>query len=362
MKFSLYSEMQNWEPKPWDVQYRETMEQIVNADRLGYDAYGVIEHFFFPKFSISADPLQLFAAAAQLTRRINFRTLVHVLPYHNPTVLASRIAVADIILDGRYEFGVGRGHGWIPPKAGVPLQESKDRYEESLQILFTALENERFSYDGRFYRIDDSHIVPRPSRKFRVFFGGTSDYTYRLAGERGWAMVVPPLLPYDALREQLDIYRQTCAEHGNEPDIVWIHACYMDEDRETARREAEQGMRNFLRGNASPLTAGAEMAPPEELQAAGYGFYASGIMEELAEMPYDEMIDGDVVWVGTPSDVIERIEAVRELCEGLTEISITVNAGGLAHWQAIKHQELFAQHVITHFRRAAAPAPEVVGV
>ena len=54
------------------------------------------------------------------------------------------------------------------------------------------------------------------------------------------------------------------------------------------------------------------------------------------------MIEGDIVWVGTPADVIERIEAVQELCAGLTEISITVNAGGADHWKAIKAQELFA--------------------
>src|SRR4029077_11292305 len=146
---------------------------------------------------------------------------------------------------------------------------------------------------------------------------------------------------------QLDIYRGTCAEHGHEPDIVWIHACYMDEDREVARRDAEQAMRRFLEGNASPLT---ELGPVEELQAAGYGFYTSGIMEQLAATPYDEMIDGDIVWVGTPDDVIERIEAVRDVCEGLTEVSITVNPGGFAHWQAIKAQELFADLVMPHFK------------
>jgi hypothetical protein len=67
-------------------------------------------------------------------------------------------------------------------------------------------------------------------------------------------------------------------------------------------------------------------------------------------MPYDDMIAGDVVWVGTPHDIIERIEAVRDACEGLREISITVNAGGLAHWQSIKAQELFARHVMPHFQ------------
>ena len=56
---------------------------------------------------------------------------------------------------------------------------------------------------------------------------------------------------YDA-----DLYRAKCAEHGTTPDIVWIHACYIDEDRDTARREAERGMKQFLAGNASPLPEG----------------------------------------------------------------------------------------------------------
>ena len=121
MKFSLYSEIQSWPGKSAAQVYGEVLEQIQNADRLGYDAYAVIEHFFFPKFSVSAGPLALFAAAAQRTKRINFRTLLHSMPYHNPVVLASEIAVADLLLDHRYDFGVGRGHGWMPTKAGLAL-------------------------------------------------------------------------------------------------------------------------------------------------------------------------------------------------------------------------------------------------
>jgi alkanesulfonate monooxygenase SsuD/methylene tetrahydromethanopterin reductase-like flavin-dependent oxidoreductase (luciferase family) len=239
----------------------------------------------------------------------------------------------------------------------VPIRDTRDLYEEGLDILFQALENERFSYSGKFFEIDDSHIEPRlpAGRRPRVFLGGTSDRTYELAGERGWCVAVPPLLPYEALAGQLDIYRESCARHGNEPYIAWIHAVYIDEDGDTARREAEAGMRGFLTGNASPLLAGNELPPKEVLEEAGFGFYASGIMEKLAATPYDEMIAGDVVWVGTPDDIGERIEAVIEKCEGLAEISITVNAGGFEHWKAIKAQQLFAETVMPHFR-AGAPA------
>jgi alkanesulfonate monooxygenase SsuD/methylene tetrahydromethanopterin reductase-like flavin-dependent oxidoreductase (luciferase family) len=149
VRFSLYSELQLHPGKSPEQLYDEVLEQMVNADRLGYDVYAVIEHFFFPKFSVSANPTALFAAAAQRTDRINFRTMLHALPYHNPTVLASAIAVTDILTKGRYEFGVGRGHGWIPPKAGVPLDEhARPRYEEAVDLLFAALGGERFSHDG----------------------------------------------------------------------------------------------------------------------------------------------------------------------------------------------------------------------
>jgi alkanesulfonate monooxygenase SsuD/methylene tetrahydromethanopterin reductase-like flavin-dependent oxidoreductase (luciferase family) len=200
-------------------------------------------------------------------------------------------------------------------------------------------------------------VPPPPKRKQRIFVGGTSDSTYELAGRKGWAVAVPPLLPYGALQGQLDIYRAACAANGNEPDIVWIHACYMDEDREVARRDAKQGMRQFLEGNASPLT---ERASNEELEQAGYGFYCSGIMEQLAATPYDEMIAGDIVWVGTPEDVVERIEQTLEVCEGITEVAITVNAGGFEHWKAIKTQELFADLVMPHFQTSTEPAAAAV--
>jgi alkanesulfonate monooxygenase SsuD/methylene tetrahydromethanopterin reductase-like flavin-dependent oxidoreductase (luciferase family) len=356
MRFGLYTEIQLHPGKSAEQMYGEVLEQIVNGDRLGYDVYAVIEHFFFPKFSVSTNPTALFAAAAQRTQRINFRTMLHALPYHNPAVLAGVIAVTDILTGGRYEFGVGRGHGWIPPKAGVPLDEhARPRYEEAVDLLFEALRNERFSHHGTYFDIDDSHVVPFPTRKFRVTLGGTSDRTYELAAEHGWSVAVPPLLPYVALQQQLDLYRAKCAEHGTEPDIVWIHACHLDDDRDQALREARDWMVGFIKGNCSPLTE-YEKPPKDDLLKADYGFYTAGIMEQLNELPFEQLVEEDYVWVGTPGDVIERIEQTLELCPGIKEIAITVNAGGIEHWKAIKNQELFAARVAPHFRRAPLEA------
>jgi alkanesulfonate monooxygenase SsuD/methylene tetrahydromethanopterin reductase-like flavin-dependent oxidoreductase (luciferase family) len=358
MRFSLYSELQLHPGQTPERLYAEVLEQMVNADRLGYDCYAVIEHFFFPKFSVSANPTALFAAAAQRTRRLRFRTMLHALPYHNPMVLASAIAVTDILTEGRYEWGVGRGHGWIPTKAGVPLDEhARPSYEEAVDLLFKALGNEEFSHEGEYFHVERSHIVPFPRRKFRIFLGGTSDRTYELAAEHGWGVAVPPLLPYAALKDQLDLYRAKCEEHGTTPDIVWIHACHLDADRETALREAREWVVGFIQGNCSPLT---EHPKPDKdgLLKAGYGFYAAGIMEQLAEVPFEQLVEEDYVWVGTPAEVVQRIRETQEVCPGISEIGITVNAGGAPHWMAVKNQELFAAEVMPHFREAGGRVEE----
>src|SRR5262249_16959935 len=97
------------------------------------------------------------------------------------------------------------------------------------------------------------------------------------------------------------------------------------------------------------------------LKKAGYGFCASGIMENFSDMPSHKMINNDIVWVDTPADVIERIEAVQKLCAGMAEVAITVNPGGVEHWKTIKTQEMFAHHVIPHFAAKKQARPSECG-
>ena len=107
----------------------------------------------------------------------------------------------------------------------------------------------------------------------------------------------------------------------------------------------------FIYGNSSPLLE-YEKPDAEALGKAGYGFYAAGIMEQLAEVPFEQLVEEDYVWVGTPDEIVERIEETRKICPGITEIGITVNAGGAPHWMAIKNQELFASTVVPRVRAA----------
>ena len=150
--------------------------------------------------------------------------------------------------------------------------------------------------------------MPFVDTPYRVYLGGTSDRTYTLAAERGWGVAVPPLLPYKVLEQQLDLYRSSCAEHGTEPDIVWIHACHLDEDRETALREGRDWINGFIQGNCSPLTE-YEKPPTEELDQGRLRLLRRrdhGVSSPRCRT--SSSIEDDYVWVGTPDDVIARIE------------------------------------------------------
>ncbi len=357
MRFGIYAEIQAPPGKPHPQLIWEIMRQIEHADQMGFDVYSVIDHHFFEKFSISANPLAMFAAAAQRTRRIRFRVALHTLPLENPMRLAGQIAEADILTSGRLECGLGRGHAWLYGPAQVPLEESRPRYYEAVEILLGAWTNERFSFHGKYYTIEDVAVVPKPLQKPhpRLFTGGTSDVTYQIAGERGWGIFVPPLLPWRVLEGPLDIYKQACLASRHQPDIVYIRPVYLGEDEKLIRKEVEQALYNFLAFNASPVESLHRPEKQAELKAKGYGFYASGALESLTKLTYEQIVEQEIGFIGTPDKVIRQIQELQKK-GGIGELAIVSNFGGLEHWKSIKTQQLFADHVMPAFRAAAGAA------
>lgn len=353
MRFGIYVEIQTPPGKPHAEMIWEILRQIEHADQAGFDVYSAIDHHFFPKFSISANPLAMFAAAAQRTRRIRFRTALHTLPLENPARLAGQIAEADILTQGRLECGLGRGHAWLYEPSSVPLEESRPRYEEAIEILLRAWTQEKFSFEGKFYKMKDVSVVPRPLQKPHppLYTGGTSDVTYQMAGERGWGIFVPPLLPWKVLEAPLNIYKKACAEHGHQPNIVYIRPVYLDldDDEKQIRRDVEQALLNFLAFNASPVESLQSESKKAELRAKGYGFYASGALESLTQLTYEQIVEQEIAFIGTPEKVIGQIRALQQK-GGIGELAIVANFGGLEHWKSIKTQELFARHVMAALR------------
>jgi alkanesulfonate monooxygenase SsuD/methylene tetrahydromethanopterin reductase-like flavin-dependent oxidoreductase (luciferase family) len=348
LRFGLYAEMQAPPPKSHAELYRELLEQMEHADRVGFDVYSLIEHHFFPIFSVAANPLALLCAVAQRTQRLRLRVALHTLPLANPMRLAGEIAAADILTGGRLETGLGRGHAWLFERSGVDLAESRGRFDEAVEILLRAWTEDHFSFQGQYYCFQDLTVVPRPLQKPHppLYTGGTSLTTYEMAGARGWGMFLPPLLPFQVMEPSINAYLTADHKAGHKPNIVYIRPVYLGDDPRQIEAEVKPYLLSFLACNASPVKG---LPPREELIAKGYGFYASGALESLTRLTYQDIVKQEIGFVGTPEQVIAQIRRLREQAP-VTELAIVSNFGGLEHWKVIKTQELFARHVMPAFR------------
>ena len=109
MRCGLFTELQCPQERQESQLYDELLEQIVQAETLGYAAMWMAELHFHRRFSILSAPLLTAAAAAQRTQRLRLGIAVNLLPLHHPVRLAEEGAVLDVLSHGRLDFGVGRG-------------------------------------------------------------------------------------------------------------------------------------------------------------------------------------------------------------------------------------------------------------
>ncbi|HLS66922.1 MAG TPA: LLM class flavin-dependent oxidoreductase [Pseudogracilibacillus sp.] len=349
MQFGIYAELQNPKEamKPYEQVYQEILEQIEHADYRGFSTFSTLEHHWFEEFSISTNPLALFAAAAQRTKQMHFRTCSHILPIHNPMVFAGQLAMASILTDYRFEFAVSKGHAWTYPLASIPIEEAGDRYLEAIEIIESALSDGTVSYTGKYYSVQNVSVIPQLREVPQILAGGVSDQNYEIAGKRGWTALITPMVPQDKIKAHIDIYKKMCKEYGHDPSIVYVQAVYLDEDRERAIEEAKPYVEQFVRGNASPMKG----SPSNKaLLKHDFSYYASGLLETYANMPYETLLDEQFVWVGSPDDIREKVEQIIEEEPSITEIAIICTYAGMEHWKTIRTQELFSKHVMPYFQ------------
>lgn len=351
LRFGIYCEMQTAPDKPHAELVWEVFRLMEHADASGYAIFSLIEHHCFPSFGISANPLAMFAAVAQRTRHLRFRTLCHTLPLHNPLVLAGQIAQTDILTGGRLEIGFGRGHGWLYPPLGIAMEESQQRYREAAEIMELAWTRERFSYDGELFSLRDVTVVPKPLQTPfpKPYLTGTSGAGAAEAGERQWGLVCGGPAPFEVFEAGIKAYLDACRAHGHSPRFGYIRAIFLADDEDTAHREARSAILNFFEFNIRPHDSlRSDEQLKQRLTASGYGFYASDLLQELRKFSYEELVDQELVWVGTPAQIRRKLEDFHSKV-GFDEFNIISHYGDIAEWKALRTQELFARQVMPAF-------------
>jgi alkanesulfonate monooxygenase SsuD/methylene tetrahydromethanopterin reductase-like flavin-dependent oxidoreductase (luciferase family) len=335
-----------------EIIHRE-LEQVEWTEELGFDEVWFTEHHFID-YGLSVDPSSLAAAAAARTRRVRIGLAAAILPFHHPLRLAEQMALVDIISNGRLDVGVGRGNR--PAEfAGyrVPQIESRDRFDETVEIMRLAWTEERFSFHGRFFDVDDVRVIPKPLQQPHppLYQVCVSKDGIENTALRGWPMLNSVLTgAVDQLVGNRDTYVAALQKSGrDEAEIAALlrrwgvsRQIYVAETDARALEEAkaaelwyQESFRKFV------VPERIEEAHPS-LQP---GFRA--MADKLGRVTWDDLVRETLAF-GSPDTVARHIAHMREL--GVGQVLCWMNFGGLPQDKIRRSMELFAREVMPRFR------------
>ena len=292
------------------LQFQSNLELVRLLDHLGYEEFWCGEHHS-TGWEIIASPELFLAAAAERTQRIKLGTGVVSLPYHHPFMVAQRMVQLDHQSRGRVIFGSGPGA--LPSDAhtlGIDPMVLRDRQDEAMGIirrLFT--ENERFSYESEWFKLNDAKLQLKPLQEDMEFAVASivSPSGMTLAGKHRAGVLSIGSLTQDGIRAlplQWSFAEESAAKHGNTVDRKdWriVLNWHIAETRKEAREQAKHGL---MRHN----------------NEYSIGTLAGGV-GTIYKTP-DEAVDGvafselSTAVIGTPDDLVARIRDMVELTGG----------------------------------------------
>jgi alkanesulfonate monooxygenase SsuD/methylene tetrahydromethanopterin reductase-like flavin-dependent oxidoreductase (luciferase family) len=337
---------------PWQSErerYGDTMAQIEHGDRLGFDTAWLAELHFFPEFSVMSSPLIVAAAAAQRTHQIRLGMAVSLLPLSDPIRSAEDAATVDILSNGRLVFGVGRGTN--PLHYGgfnIPMEESRDRFTEALDVVTQAWTLERVNYEGKYYRVKDVAVYPKPIQKPHppIRIATNSSDTFPLAGRLGYPMFSSlVVVPLPRFRKDIAVYWQTFEEAGHQrtgDEVALLFPVYVAETEAEALTVPRDSIMHYFNVLGHRMVAG------DAVLDAATRERNKEMRARLQALTFEEVRES-VAIIGTREHCIERITWLREEFH-LSELICWFNPGGLMPQETVlRSMNRFATHIMPKF-------------
>ena len=320
----------------------DMVEQAKLADRLGYRGVTIPEHHLINILLIPS-PLQMAVKVAAETEHLELMTSVVVLPLHDMRILAGEIAQADILCDGRLILGVGRGaFAYEMGRLGVPIETSRAKFEESLEVLIALLTREEVSWDGEFYKFEPLTTMPRPM-----------------------SQPMPPLMIAVLVPE--GIY--ACVKRGfhiQTTPLQGSHAKLLEQANAFSRAKTELGdAGKHLRLSLSRVMyAARDEADAKEKIALAHDYYSRfdnvstgpGIVEHGAIVPLprkqtmEELADNLIIC--PPAQMVDQLAAYAEA--GIDDVIVSSNIGQ-SQSESLEAMQRLAEEVMPHFVRRLKP-------
>jgi alkanesulfonate monooxygenase SsuD/methylene tetrahydromethanopterin reductase-like flavin-dependent oxidoreductase (luciferase family) len=302
--------------------FRRETDIAILAEKVGMDFVQAPEHHFDPGYAMMPDNLQWVCYLGARTERITIGTGAIILPWWtNPTRVAEKIAMAEILLGDRFMLGFGRGLAKKEYEAfGVPMGEARERFDTASELIIEGLKTGEMEYDTPYF--SQSRIELHPWRSVDWRERGFNSVAMTpdsgiAAANIGGTMMSFVQLPWEQHDEGVQAWRKRFAEvwPGKDPGApIFSDFTFCHEDPKVA----EEVARKYLSKYYLTVIKHYDFDGSHWGDTKGYTAYQAGA-DAIAEAGLEAAAEGFVqsqLW-GTPEEIIEgwtkRVETTGEL-------------------------------------------------
>jgi alkanesulfonate monooxygenase SsuD/methylene tetrahydromethanopterin reductase-like flavin-dependent oxidoreductase (luciferase family) len=364
MRFGIFYEHQL--PKPWNDGdearlFHQALEQVVLADRLGYDYAWEVEHHFLEEYSHSSAPEVFLAACAALTKTIRVgHGIRQVIPnYNHPARTAEGLATLDIISNGRLDFGIGEGATRLELGGfAIPAKEKRALALEAAEQIANMMVMDPYpGFEGRGFSFPCRNVVPKPVQKPHppMWMACTNRDTIKVAAANGVGALAFSFVNPEEARDWAEIYygiikSDECVPLGRSvnANMAMVSNFSVHPDRAEAVRRGQEGF-EFFSYAVNALVAHDAIPGRSSLFA---DFQASRARSDEEIIAATKAAARNANGIGTPADIRDHIRAFSDA--GVDQVIFLQQAGRNKHEHICQSLELFAAEVMGEFKAEVA--------
>jgi alkanesulfonate monooxygenase SsuD/methylene tetrahydromethanopterin reductase-like flavin-dependent oxidoreductase (luciferase family) len=279
--------------------FEKLWSDAAQAEELGFDHLWLGDSVTVLE-KARGDCLTTMAALAARTDRIRIGAVPMLPALRNPVLLAHALATLDVISKGRIILGVSVGpvKDYIQRQfaaCGVPPQEKAGRLGESIEIMRRLWSESTINYDGRYYKLNDVGILPRPAQRAGIpiwIAADRSENGFRRVARLGdgWVTLAPTLERFAAARARIDRYAQEHGRAGKCPVSALYATFNIQIDGERARDEGWQWMERFFEQSKERLSHHFSIfGTPEQCVHLLKGYAKAGLTTIIARLASDDV-------------------------------------------------------------------------
>ena len=359
MRFGVFYELQL--PKPWNEGdehrlFHEALDQVVLADRLGFDYAWEVEHHFLDEYSHSSAPEVFLACAAGRTERIRLgHGIRQVIPnYNHPARTAEGLATLDLVSNGRVDFGIGEGATRLELGGfGISAKEKRAMSLEAAEQIANMMTLDPYpGFEGRYFSMPCRNVLPKPLQKPHppMWIACTNRDTIRVAARNGLGALAFSFVDPDEAKTWSEIYYEIIRSdecvplgHGVNANIAMVSSFSLHHDRAEAIRRGHEGFEFF--GYALRALVTHDTVPGRTRLWQEYQESRGNRTEEVIEASRNPSYQA--AGIGTPDDM--RAHLAEYQSAGVDQIIFMQQAGRNRHEHICESLQLFADEVMEPF-------------